>query len=481
MEYEELKHFIELKKAGIEGNALKDKIDTHIINKWLNPKKFNGKGFVQAFTGFGKTYLAGIIFKRYRVKFTDAIVVIVPNNNLLNEFKKLGRELGIDNYYVYVINTYVMSEDESIVRDCGLCFMDELHRMCSEMSDHFQKAIPITNSKLFLGVSATLEKKHIDFLETFTIREVFTITVPEGMKLDIIPDYEIYNVGVDLTPREKASFYKNDKIFKSSFELFNIGDGWNTFDLMMGCARASGFKCKVERRFGETTSIEEANSDYWCTIVANEREELQELGTKQAINKIRSKAFIARTAMMDRDDIINNSEGKIQAVIDILKTIEDNNANKEQKDYTITFMDSVKRINQVEQLCNNRAFAYHSKLGVRAKRDRLSMYKQGVFNHLLTVKSLDEGFDEKKASIGILEAYSSKVRQSTQRLGRFIRLDEKNPNKRPIAIFLYSKPFEFEEEEVQTNDFKKLNTIQKDLLNINYIDLDRCLEILKRR
>jgi len=481
MEYEELKHFIEVKKAGIEGNALKDKIDTHIINKWLNPKKFNGRGFVQAFTGFGKTYLAGIIFKRYRAKFTDAIVVIVPNSNLLNAFKSLGEELGIDNYYVYVINTYVMSDDESIVRECGLCFMDELHRMCSEMSDYFQKAIPITRSKLFLGVSATLEKKHIEFLETFNIKEVFTITVAEGMKLDIIPDYEIYNVGIDLTQREKVAFYKNDKTFRSGFELFNIGDGWNTFELMMGCARAAGFKCKVTRKFGETTSVEEASSDYWCTIVAQASESIAGLSQKDAINKVRSKAFIVKNAMMERDDIINESEGKLQAVIDILKVIEQNNLNKEQKDYTITFMDSVKRITHVEQLCNNRAFCYHSKLGVRAKRDRLSLYKQGVFYHLLTVKSLDEGFDEKKASIGILESYSSKERQSTQRLGRFIRLDEKNPNKRPIAIFLYSKPFEYEEEEIQTNDFKKLNAVQRDLLNINYITLEKCLEILKRR
>lgn len=481
MEYEELKRFIEVKKSGIIGNALKDNIDSYIINKWLNPKKFNGRGFVQAFTGFGKTYLAGIIFKRYRERFTEPIVVIVPNNNLLNDFKKLGKSLGIDNYYVYVINTYVMSDDSSIVRECGLCFMDELHRMCSEMSDYFQKAIPITRSKFFLGVSATLEDKHIKFLETFNIEEVFSITVSEGTKLDIIPDYEIYNVGVDLTDREKSSFYKNDRIFRTGFELFNIGDGWNTFDLLMGCARAAGFPCKVTRKFGETSTVETSNSDYWCGIVAEASGVLQHLSLKEAVSKVRSKAFIVRNAMMERDEIINNSSGKLQAVIDILKTIESVNQEKEKKDYTITFMDSIKRISEVEQLSNNKAFTYHSKLGVRAKRDRLSLFKQGVFYHLLTVKSLDEGFDEKKASIGIIESYSSKVRQSKQRLGRFIRLDEKNPTKKPIAIFLYSNPFEYEEEEILTNDYKKLHTVQKDLLNINYINLERCLEILRRR
>jgi len=484
MEYEELKYFVDLNKKGIKTNDLKDKIQDAIITKWLNPKlEFKGIGFMQAFTGFGKTYIASKIFKRYRAKFSDNIVVIVPNTNLYNDFVQIGKELGLENYYVYIINTYVMSEDESIVRDCGLCFMDELHRMCSEMSEYFQKAIPMTRFKYFLGVSATLEKKHIEFLEVYNIKEVFTITVAEGMKLEIIPEYSVYNVGVDLTPKEKYDFYKHDKVFKSAFELFKIGGGWDEFDLMMACSMAKGFKSKVNRSIGESNTTEEATSEMWCMLVGENIDSLQGLSNYEIVSRIKSKAFIARNAMQDREKIINNSENKKFAVLDILKVIDKRNESKDEKDYSITFMNSIDRVTEIEQSCGNIGFSYHSKLGTKTKKDRLNKYRQGVFYHLLTIKSLDEGFSERKASIALYEAYSSKVRQTVQRFGRVIRLDEKNPEKKPIAIFLYCNPFIIEdvEAEILPNDYKKLHSIQKELLNINYINMEKCLEILKRR
>lgn len=474
MELKELKEFIHLQKT-VKGNALKDIIGDYAINKWLRE---GGKGFLEAFTGFGKTYLCRKLFKRYRTKFDDNIVVLVPNTNLYNDFVAIGKELKLTNYYVYIINTYVLT-DKEVVRDCGLLIVDELHRFCSELSDYFKTAIPKTNFIRVLGLSATLEQKHKDFLKTFDIEEIFSINLTEGIRLDLIPEFEVLNVGINLSNEDKESFLKQDKLFKSTFRYFTLL-GHNSFELMMACSMGSDVNYKVNV-FGIITT---ANCDVWRTQVMLQSGLYDNLDTVERLKKIKALAFQCRSAMQARETIINNSPAKLKALVTILNTLSQQNVDKDIKDYSLSFVSSIEQADLIEKEMHLKALAYHSKLTAANKRNRLSNYSLGVFEHLLTISALDEGFSNKKISIGINCAFTSKVRTAIQRMGRIIRLDADNIKKAPLFIFLYHLPYftlDEEADEVLPNDYKKLNSLQTDMSNIKNITLEQCLEIIRKR
>lgn len=475
MEYLELKEFIHLEEK-VKGNQLKDVISTHIINKWL---RNDGIGFIEAFTGFGKTFMCRKLFTRYRAKNNDNIIVLVPNTALYNDFISIGKELHLENYYVYIINSYVLS-DKEIVRECGLLIIDELHRFCSELSDYFKTAIPKTNYNRLLGLSATLEDKHKEFLGQFGIKEIFSINLTEGIRLNLIPEFEVLNVGVDLAEEDRINFIKHDKIFRSTFKYFSL-PAHNSFELMMACSMGQDITPKVTVQGFITT----ASSDSWRNQVLQHTNLYSGLSDKDRLLKIKNLAYQCRSSMKMREDIINNSKGKLEALVKIINTITESNKTKEKKDYSLSFVSSIEQADELEKFSNHKALAYHSKLTAANKRNRLSNYSLGVFYHLLTISALDEGYSNKKINIGINFAYTGKVRTAVQRIGRTIRLDADNPDKNPLFIFLYHLPFyildDDSDEPILPNDYKKLKTIQQDMFNIKYITLEQCLETIRKR
>lgn len=476
MEYEELNYFIKLTREGITGNVLKSRLQTFAINKTLT--KFDGIGIIEAFTGFGKGHLCKDLFIRYRKKFTDNIIVIVPSDNLYEDFVKIGKELELINYYVYVLKGYTMSENPDIVRNCGLLIVDEVHRVCGEMSEYFKNAIPLTTYKRLIGLSATLSFEHKEFLSQYGIKVSFSISITEGTRLNIVPEYKILNVGVELTTNERIDYVKADKYFKSYFKFFNIGDGYNSFELMMACG-VGGEELKKVSRAGY--DIEYATSNQWAALIAGYHQGL-------TYKDIKFKGVMAMKAMRDRETVINKAENKIFFLIDALNIISKNNEIRDSENksllYSMSFIHDREQIELLEKYTKSKAIGYYSALAKKLKDSILSNFKLGVFYHLLTFKALDEGYDNKKLSIGFNLNYHSKLLNTVQRLGRVIRRDEENPDKQGIFIFVYCTPFiEWDGEEnveIRPNDFKKLPNLQKGMIDVNYLTKEQCLEMLEK-
>lgn len=471
MEYEELRYYISRLQQGVKGNDLKNEIQDGAINKWLK-SPYNGIGVIEALTGFGKTFMCKKLFKRYRTKSNDNIVVIVPNSNLYDDFTKIGKELELDNYYVYIINTYTMSDDTSIIRDCGLLVLDEVHRFCGELSDYFQKAIPLTRCKRLFGLSATLTETNKEFLESFGIKIAFSINLTEGTRLQIVPEYKILNVGVELTDDEKARFIKADTTFKNTFRYFCIGDGYEAYGLMMACA--TGGENKKVKVYG---NLMNGTPTTFANIVATYHPTLDYKGVK-------TKAFLCNQAIMERKAIIDKAINKIDFLVTAINTIEERNtANEGDEIYSLSFLHDKEQLEEVTKKTFNRSIGYHSALGVKVRRSILSNFKLGVFKHLLSLKALDEGYDNKKISIGLNMSYHGQLTTTVQRIGRVIRLDEDNPNKKGIFVFIYCLPFisvnDDEVIEIIPNDAKMLPKLQQDNIDIEYITPRKCLEILK--
>jgi superfamily II DNA or RNA helicase len=69
----------------------------------------------------------------------------------------------------------------------------------------------------------------------------------------------------------------------------------------------------------------------------------------------------------------------------------------------------------------HRALIYHSKVSDTVRRDNLRLFRQGVFDVLVSCRALDEGINIPETQVAIIAAASASERQRIQRLGRVLR------------------------------------------------------------
>jgi superfamily II DNA or RNA helicase len=86
------------------------------------------------------------------------------------------------------------------------------------------------------------------------------------------------------------------------------------------------------------------------------------------------------------------------------------------------------------------ATIYHSKIAESVRRDNLRLFRQGVFDVLVSCRALDEGVNIPEAQVAIIAAASASERQRIQRLGRVLR---PAPEKEAAVIYtLYATEVE---------------------------------------
>ena len=70
---------------------------------------------------------------------------------------------------------------------------------------------------------------------------------------------------------------------------------------------------------------------------------------------------------------------------------------------------------------NHSACIYHSKLAPNWRRDNLRLFRQGVFDVLVSCRALDEGMNVPETTVAIIASSTASHRQRIQRLGRVLR------------------------------------------------------------
>lgn len=70
---------------------------------------------------------------------------------------------------------------------------------------------------------------------------------------------------------------------------------------------------------------------------------------------------------------------------------------------------------------NHSVCLYHSKLAPNWRRDNLRLFRQGVFDVLVSCRALDEGMNVPETSVAIIASSTASQRQRIQRLGRVLR------------------------------------------------------------
>lgn len=409
-----------------------------IINKWI---KTNGKGTLEAVTGFGKSYVGVLAMQVTQKKDPNRVIhIVVPGNDIKSQWERELITHGIVNAEVFTIHSYI-----GRLRYCSLLILDEIHNYAAPT---FKQVFEVTRYSFVLGLTATLERrdgKHFLLQEKAPVLDV--VTLAEARREEYISDFIVYNLAMELSPSDKEDYDKLHKTFNKLFGRF----GYN-FDMMLRCSfgKAKG---------GEQARLEFARSRGWHPG----RDGINHQWSPQNVGKYAQQGM---AVMRKRKNYLYSAPSKVEMAARIIE--------KFPGAKVITFSQTTEFADQLSARLGKIARAYHTNLETiivqgkkmgktKRKREALRLFNDGrsKVRVLSTAKALDEGFDAPDIDLAIICSGSSVARQSIQRLGRAVRF---KPGKRAIVVNLYLK---------DTQDAKWLKSRTKTTVNmVNVYEID---------
>ena len=104
----------------------------------------------------------------------------------------------------------------------------------------------------------------------------------------------------------------------------------------------------------------------------------------------------------------------------------------------LIFHEFTAEADQITRLLDDLGFrvaAYHSNLGSNLRFSNLKMYREEMYDVLVTCRALDEGLNVPNTSVGIIVSSTKSIRQRIQRMGRILRTAEGKDMASIITIF----------------------------------------------
>ena len=468
MTNEEITYYKNLK---LEVNPLKDLLQNKAINVTIKTKisETQSGGVIEAYTGFGKSFVIKKLCERYRVKNNGLITILVPSQYLEKMIKEDIEH--IDNVKVFVINTYTMYLDEIHETDFLIC--DEVHHILNNDSKYFSTALEKTKFKYFVGFSAFLEAKHKNFLLSHGINITFSIDLIDGLNLDIVPKFKIYNLGIDFTSQEKEQYIKWEKIQNINAQPFNefqVISKINGYEIALFIAsKEDKFNVKswlINRVLNEENDIER---EYYNIP----KHDLCDLICKCLTLDIKpldlvKAAFMYTKAVREKNNIIKHSQNKL---ILAKKYVESNQIKSIIfSPNSIVICDAIAKFG-----VNSTTIAYHSKINTGKRKKIIEAFNQNLFRNLVVIQALDEGFSIDDVKRGLILDIVGVTLRNIQRLGRLLRVDLNDLDKMAEMIYVYHKSFEYYDDEIKDMieiipaDLKRLERAQKEFISIENI------------
>jgi superfamily II DNA or RNA helicase len=383
---------------------------------------------VLAFTGFGKTNIGILAIRRLRRNDrTRSVIIVVPSENLMNQWKtRLEKEGLMVNTRIFIINTVA---NLKVPLDCHLLICDEIHRYAA---DTFKRVFDIVRAKFGLGLSARIERldgKHSILLERMPVCD--EITLAEGRKYGWTANFREYNIGLVMEPDDARQYTE----YEQEYERM-VGKFKQDFYLMQKCTTVKPAKDRYGN-YVEPPSVKLAREYGWrgntlsmayTEMVANESrprgQKVNIWGTNTTHpyhpDRISFWAVQGMRMMMLMKSFCVKHPWKVEVAEMIIRFF----GRK-----TIVFSEVIETIEALyEKLGEEKCARYHSKvkkktgMTLKATREQeLLDVLEGRKPYLLAAKSVDEGFDWEEASLGIDTSRTSNPLQHTQRKGRISR------------------------------------------------------------
>ena len=374
------------------------------IQKWHDA---NCRGTVKVVTGGGKTILGLAIAERLQNNNTAdlRVAIVVPTIVLMNQWydelidkgnlpkECIGRMGGgykesFDGNCCILICVLKsaskklprMVEKENLSTKL-LLIVDECHRVSANQSSN----VLSTRSAYSLGLSATPDSngtdsntKYNDSLTGCKLgRVVYELSYVDALKYGLIPPFTIQHYGVSLNQRERNKYIQLTKIIRDA---------------------SKKLPRPLSGEFLYTNAIK----------IAKTKSKYSSLAAKYKLN------------VDKRKELLFHAESRKQAVIKLIKKEISINKNSQ----IILFHERIELAVQLFISLRSSGFNVameHSTLPDSLRSNGLDLFRKGVAQILVSVKSLIEGFNVPAVDVGIIVASSSSPRQRIQSIGRVMR------------------------------------------------------------
>jgi superfamily II DNA or RNA helicase len=374
------------------------------VAAWINN---NYKGSIIYSTGTGKTEIAFECAKRaaankylhfekknnvpleFKILFlVPRIILIEQNTNRLIKYNINRDSIGVyfgeeKNEREITISTYQsVINNHFLIRNSDMIILDEVHFISNTAFSYTKlfKIIKENPNKMILGLTATineLDPKYHDIIDT--IPPVKKYMIKEAVEDKRLAKPEIISMDVSLTSQEKDVYNKTSEIIRDvSYKLNAYDPGIITKILYQGGSR----------------------SKY----------------AKEWFNQVKI-----------RKELLNSSQNKLEKAVHLIQ-----NHNNEKIMVFSETIDSINRLKDLLEKKNIPSEIIHSKIRIKDRKTILERWGEDFFP-LLSVHTLEIGYDIPHVKIAIILSNTSNINQIVQRIGRVIR---KTENKEKALIYL---------------------------------------------
>ena len=363
------------------------------VDEWINKK---GKGSIIYSTGTGKTEIAfecarkmaSLIRKQnplmvFKILFlVPRIVLIQQNINRLIKYGIKKEKIGVYYGEKKDIKEITFSTYQSIIknfdllRQSDMIILDEMH-MVSETAKKLSKIFDVlydNYDKLILGLTATIDENDPRYSKIMKLIP----PVKKYMIKEAVNDGRLSEPQVILKP------------VKMNFE---------------------------ERRIYEqtTSTIKDISLKLKASNPLIVSKLLKAGGQRARLAKL----WFA--SVHKRKKLLNETNSKLNESVNIVKS--------HPKEKIMIFSETIESINNISEILKKNKIpsqVIHNKIKTKQRQDILDSWGRNYFV-LLSVHTLEIGFDIPSVSIAIIVSNTKNVHQLVQRIGRVIRkTDEKN-------------------------------------------------------
>lgn len=378
------------------------------VESWL---KNGGRGSVIYSTGTGKTEIAFECARKicildtiinnsitaeenpYNILFLVPRIILIEQNMVrLQKYNIPPESIGAfygekKNHKEITISTYQSTiNNHQLIKSARMVILDEVH-LLSNTAFSFKNLFKVITSdpnRRILGLTATINELDTRYTEIIeAIPPVKKYLIKEAVDDGRLAKPKIITLDVTLTSEEREIYRKTSEMIRNiSFKLNAYDPGVITKILYQG-----GMRSKYAKEWFKQVKI--------------------------------------------RKDLLNSSKRKLDSAVTIIE--------KHRNEKMMVFSETIESITKLRELLvtkNIESEIIHSK--IKTKERKLILEKWGTeFFPLLSVHTLEIGFDIPQVGIAIILSNTSNINQIAQRIGRVIR---KTKEKNSASIYLiYAK------------------------------------------
>jgi superfamily II DNA or RNA helicase len=371
------------------------------LERWLT----NHKGVASVVTGGGKTIFAFLCMERFLREFADVrFIILVPTITLLDQwYVSLQEDFGVPDADIACfssqekpanaarINILVINTGRTLVRKLAA------KHPCFLIVDECHRAGSPENAKALAG----------DFAATLGLSATPVREYDDGFQQYVVP-----SLGPVIFEYDYVQAF-NDKVI-TPFDLINV-----QIDFL---PREKEEYDKLTRR--AAVLFKKAKADPDADRKLNRVLQMRAGVSAQARMRIPVAAKIAEEHRSVRTIIFHERINSATTLYEILK----------QRNHSVCL--------------------YHSRLSPSWRRDNLRLFRQGVFDVLVSCRALDEGMNVPETAIAVIASSTASHRQRIQRLGRVLR-----PSRGKDKAVIYTLFATIQEEKRLQNEADRLEGV----------------------